>query len=161
MGRPFGGSATPRLPVLRGGPVQSRLKGTLRRSITFLLQEGLCSGATPYWLIQAADALYGVTGAGGATRPIEAPFQAHSRETNNCVQFLRAVICADGSEPICWPRLPSGNFYGVTFHGGSTKKCQRGCGTVFEITSTGLSHPCTASTLPAAQNLRTDASDQW
>lgn len=116
-------------------------KGNFTTLYNFCSRKDCVDGATPYWLIQAADgSFYGVTGAGGAHKAIGGTiFRLTSRgELTTVYSFCAQSDCADGSEPISLAQAArGGNFYGVTFHGGSTKKCQRGCGTVFEITSTG------------------------
>jgi uncharacterized repeat protein (TIGR03803 family) len=98
-------------------------------------------GATPYWLIQAADgSFYGVAGSGGANKAIGGTiFRLTTKgELTTVYSFCAQSGCSDGVEPIWLVQAAGGgNFYGVTFRGGEEKKCQGGCGTAFEITSAG------------------------
>jgi len=45
---------------------------------------------------------------------------------------------ADGSTPPGLTQGSDGNFYGVTYYGGTSTNCEGGCGTVFRITPAGM-----------------------
>ncbi len=115
-------------------------QGNFTTIYNFCSRKNCADGATPYWLTQAADgSFYGVTGSGGTHKAIGGTiFRLTPRELTTVYSFCAQSDCADGLEPTWLVQAAGGgNFYGVTFHGGSGKKCQGGCGTAFEITSGG------------------------
>jgi uncharacterized repeat protein (TIGR03803 family) len=53
--------------------------------------------------------------------------------------FCQSPFCDDGFNPGPLLQASDGNFYGTTYNGGgNTPKCYQGCGTIFEITTGGL-----------------------
>jgi uncharacterized repeat protein (TIGR03803 family) len=114
-------------------------KGKLTTLYTFCSKPRCADGVNPYWLIQGADDyFYGVAGNGGTTKPPGGTFFRLSPNgaLTTLYSFCAKPDCADGVEPVWLVQAAGGgNFYGATFQGGD---CAGACGTVFEITSTGI-----------------------
>jgi uncharacterized repeat protein (TIGR03803 family) len=115
-------------------------------------------GAAPYGLLQAADGnLYGITNAGGNGNPSNPAcynpdgglygcgtiFQitASGKLTTLyafCAHPNKDGFCPDGQSPAeTLVEGSDGNFYGTTAIGGANPCAGFGCGTIFEITSSG------------------------
>jgi uncharacterized repeat protein (TIGR03803 family) len=108
---------------------------------TFCSKANCPDGMTPYWLIRGADgSFYGATGGGGSNQLTGGTiFRLTTKGTlTTLYSFCAEANCADGQEPIYLAQGAGGaNFYGATFRGGPSAICPGGCGTLFEITSTG------------------------
>jgi uncharacterized repeat protein (TIGR03803 family) len=107
----------------------------------FCSRAGCADGAGPYQLTQGADGyFYGVTGTGGSYSVVGGTiFRLSAKgKLTTLYSFCAQSDCPDGREPISLAQpVGGGNFYGTTFYGGTSSNCYTGCGTVFEITTTG------------------------
>ncbi|HUE02366.1 MAG TPA: choice-of-anchor tandem repeat GloVer-containing protein [Bryobacteraceae bacterium] len=126
-------------------------KGELTTIHSFGAQPNVADGASPWArLVQAANGhLYGVTLNGGANCQISGltcgtVFEISLAGAFSVLHsFCTQTNCPDGAAPL--PGLiqgSDGNFYGTTFVGGTGHNCSPaffgpGCGTVFQITSSG------------------------
>jgi uncharacterized repeat protein (TIGR03803 family) len=96
-------------------------------------------------LIQATNGdLYGTTTGGGAYRGFQinggTVFKITTGgELTTLYSFCAQDNCTDGLNPIGpLVQAANGNFYGTTVYGGANSSCIAGCGTIFEITPTGV-----------------------
>lgn len=110
--------------------------GTLTTLDSFTYAEN--DGFVPIFSVQGVDgSFYGTIGlvnSGGAILKMTA-----SGELSTLYSFC-AAPCAGGQGPGSLIRGTDGNFYGITGYGGNSNSvpCLRdGCGTIFELTSTG------------------------
>jgi uncharacterized repeat protein (TIGR03803 family) len=119
--------------------------GVLATLYTFCSSGPPCAdGANPNALIQGTDGnFYGTTQADGANNG-GTVFQLTPTGLTTLYSFCALANCADGANPRAGlVQASDGNFYGTTFSGGtasdSSAACASsgGCGTIFEITSTG------------------------
>ncbi len=88
-------------------------------------------------LAQGGDgSLYGTTG--GGTHNSGTVFKiTPAGNVSVLYNFCSLANCTDGSGPLVGLTLrPDGHFIGTTFEGGNNN-CFQGCGTIFDITSTG------------------------
>jgi uncharacterized repeat protein (TIGR03803 family) len=127
------------------------LGGTLTTLYRFCSQDDCVDGAFPYsGLVQAANGkLYGTTlygGLGGGCSVTGVPGCGTVFEMSMTGQlatlhsFCSESACRDGDLPYgSLLQGTDGNFYGSTGIGGTSGKCEGGCGTLFELTRTGLS----------------------
>ncbi len=106
-----------------------------------------CPDGTFPWAppIQGADGnLYGTTGTGGTTDCRYGCGTIFRMTPEGVLTTLHSFQGPDGANPHARLMLANdGNFYGTTFHGGSTQgRCNNnyapGCGTVFRITPNGV-----------------------
>ncbi len=106
-----------------------------------------CADGTFPWAppIQGADGnFYGTTGTGGTLDCHNGCGTVYKMTANGTLTTLYSFHGPDGANPHARLLLASdGNFYGTTFHGGSTLgRCNNnyapGCGTVFRITPDGV-----------------------
>lgn len=95
-------------------------------------------GNQPTGLVESVTGeFYGTTAAGGA-QGYGTVFQiTSSGEFTILYNFCSQTDCADGESPSALIQATSGNFVGTAERGGDPA-CSQGCGTVFEITSTGI-----------------------
>jgi uncharacterized repeat protein (TIGR03803 family) len=105
-------------------------------------EEGCTDGMYPEaGLVQATNGkFYGTTAFGGPGQYGNIFEITANGNLTALYQFCSQAACADGSEPQAGLlQASNGNFYGVTTTGGNgTVDCPGGgCGTVFEMTSTG------------------------
>jgi uncharacterized repeat protein (TIGR03803 family) len=64
------------------------------------------------------------------------PLRHHS--AGGTLTTLHSFDSTDGAYPYdTLVQATDGSFYGTTYHGGASHACTGGCGTVFEITTTG------------------------
>jgi uncharacterized repeat protein (TIGR03803 family) len=105
-------------------------------------------GWNPGSLVLGVNAgFYGTTWWGGTGKPNGCGseecggtfFEIAPNETlTTLYDFCQAEKCADGSNPASAPVLGyDGNYYGTTLQGGILGPCPGGCGTVYDITTTG------------------------
>jgi uncharacterized repeat protein (TIGR03803 family) len=114
-------------------------EGTLTTLHTFC-QTDCADGYNPSaGLIQAIDGnFYGTTEHAGAHGGGTVFKITPAGTLTTLYSFCAQKGCADGSSPsAALIQATDGNFYGTTSAGGSSSNCQGGCGTLFEITSTG------------------------
>ncbi len=111
--------------------------GTLTTIYNFCSQTKCADGHNSEGLIQAADGnFYGVNPLGGAHGFGTVFKLTQSGILTTLYTFCSLSKCADGSSPEgILAQATDGNFYGVTFAGGSGS-CR--CGTIFQITPSGV-----------------------
>jgi uncharacterized repeat protein (TIGR03803 family) len=135
-----------------GGTVfQLKPAGTLTTLYTFCSLTNCTDGASPRMLVQGTEGdLYGITAGGGANAGGTFFSITHSGVLTTLYSFCALANCADGQTPIALVEGTDGDFYGVTYLGGTpvhpiitkTVNCSvadsgSGCGTFYRLTSTG------------------------
>ncbi len=118
--------------------------GTLTTLHTFCALISSCpDGAWPTArLVQGRDGnFYGTTSSGGTgfENSGGTVFKLTSTGTlTTLYSFCSETNCTDGYDP--WAGLvqaSNGDFYGITYQGGTSQTCYGGCGTIFRITRAG------------------------
>ena len=110
-------------------------------TLTTLHSFDLTDGYEPYGgVVQGTDGtFYGTTYYGGANGKGVVFTMTPSGTVTRLYSFCSQSDCTDGALPQAGLVLGTdGNFYGTTTEGGTAKGiCSEGCGTIFEITSSG------------------------
>ncbi|MGH6890118.1 MAG: choice-of-anchor tandem repeat GloVer-containing protein [Rhizomicrobium sp.] len=90
-------------------------------------------------VLDADGNLFGTTSSGGKHRDAGIAFEIakNGKETVLYDFCAKRYVCADGASPLGGLITDqSGNFYGTT-EGGGSRRCDSGCGTIFELTPDG------------------------
>jgi uncharacterized repeat protein (TIGR03803 family) len=112
-------------------------EGTLTTLYSFCAQRNCADGELPVdaLLLTTTGNLYGTTNSGGAN-DVGTVFKITPA---GVLTTLHSFGSTDGANPSAdLIQANDGNFYGTTFMGGAdSSDCNRGCGTVFKVTSEG------------------------
>jgi uncharacterized repeat protein (TIGR03803 family) len=125
---------------LYGSIFEITLTGSFTNLYTFCSLPNCVDGAYPQGsLIQAPNGnFYGTTGGGGAHSGGTLFELTPSGKLTTLYSFCAQTNCADGSGPQGGLVFaPNGKLYGTTYYGGLYCLPNGGCGTVFEITTSG------------------------
>jgi YVTN family beta-propeller protein/uncharacterized repeat protein (TIGR03803 family) len=124
-----------------GTVFESTPDGSLTTLYNFCSQSGCVDGGFPVGaLVQAASGdFYGTAAVGGAYGGGTIFRMTASGALTTLYSFCSQANCGDGSYPLGGlVQAADGNFYGTTQFGGTSSNCSGGCGTIFEITSSGM-----------------------
>ncbi len=125
----------------RGTVFRINATGTLTTLYSFCAQKGCPDGSGPTGLIAASDGnFYGTTSSGGAHAVGGTIFSITPAGSLTTVySFCSQPHCTDGENPGAGLiQATDGNFYGSTNAGGTGDSCFHACGTLFEMTPSGV-----------------------
>ncbi|HEV2176684.1 MAG TPA: choice-of-anchor tandem repeat GloVer-containing protein [Terriglobia bacterium] len=114
--------------------------GVLTTLYGFCSESACADGNTPFYgLIQGSDGnFYGTVSSGGNGN---CPFgcgTVFKITSGGTFTIAHSFDSTDGDDPDSIVQGSDGNFYGTTVIGGTSTSCILGCGTVFELTPTGV-----------------------
>jgi uncharacterized repeat protein (TIGR03803 family) len=136
----FYGTTSESGPYLSGTLFKITVGGKLTSLHSFCSPPHCTDGAYPHGaLVLSGDGDFYGTTSGGGTFAGGTVFKITPSGTLSVLYtFCSKIGCSDGTEPQAGLALGTdGLFYGTTYGGGSSKKCQNGCGTIFSITPQG------------------------
>jgi uncharacterized repeat protein (TIGR03803 family) len=118
------------------------------QTLTTLANFNKINGFNPVSLIQATDGnFYGVTYYGGTPTSCSLSSEYNcgtvfkvtpAGQLTTLYSFCSQPNCSDGANPRSLIQASNGNFYGVAEAGGTPTDYCNGCGTIFEITPSGV-----------------------